>query len=284
MSVPVRSPRTLDEALRAMEGASGDTRVLAGGTDLMVELQIGRTCPDRVVNVWAVDELRGVRAEEGGVRIGALATCAELAYSPEVPDILGAAAREVGAEQIQNRATIGGNLGTASPAADLNPVLLALSTKVRLASVRGVRVLPAEEFLTGYRATAREPDELIESIWIPPRPAGERRAFRKVGTRRAQSIAKVVVALAVTLREGIATGIRAAAGSVAERTVLLPTLGRELRDRRPDPASIERAVRAAIAVDCAPIDDVRSTADYRRQVLGRVLCSILVELCVDSPA
>ena len=284
MSVPVRSPSTLDGALRALEGATPDTRLLAGGTDLMVELRTGRTRPDRVVDVWGVDDLRGLHAEEGGLRLGALTTCAELMRAPAVPAILARAAREVGAEQIQNRATIGGNLGTASPAADLNPVLMVLSAIVRLASTRGMRELAVEDFLTGYRATARAPDELIESLWIPPRPSGQRRAFRKVGTRRAQSIAKVVVALALTLAEGTVSGARAAAGSVAERSVLLPTLERELVGHRPDRGLVESAVRASLERDCAPIDDVRSTADYRRQVLGRVLCSTLTDLCVDSPA
>jgi CO/xanthine dehydrogenase FAD-binding subunit len=283
VSCPVDSPRSLDAALEALAGATTDTRVLAGGTDLMVEFQIGRTRPDRVVDIWRVDELRGIHADQGGVRIGALTTCAELLRSDALPEILVAAADEVGAEQIQNRATLGGNLGTASPAADLNPVLLALAATVRLTSLRGSREVPAGDFLTGYRETVRAPDELIESIWIPPRPTGERRAFRKIGTRRAQSISKVVVALALCIDEDGKLGdVRAAAGSVAERTVLLPALGRELAGRPATPESIDRAARFAATHDCAPIDDVRSTADYRRQALYRVLRSALSDLCENG--
>jgi CO/xanthine dehydrogenase FAD-binding subunit len=283
VSLPVASPRSLAEALEALADATPDTRVLAGGTDLMVELQIGRTHPDRVVDVWRVDELRGIEAEEIGVRVGALTTCAELLRSDLVPEILAAAADEVGAEQIQNRATVGGNLATASPAADLTPVLLALAATVRLVSARGPRDVPLEAFLTGYRETARAPDELIESVWIPPRMDGERRAFRKLGTRRAQSISKVVVALAVCVgADGVLGDVRAAAGSVAARTVLLPALGRELAGRPPTAEAIERAARFATTHDCAPIDDVRSTADYRRQALYRVLRSMLIDLCLTD--
>ena len=141
----VQSPRGLDAALEALRGATDATRVLAGGTDLLVELQTGRTAPDRVVDVWRVDELRGIRDEDRGLRLGALTTCTELLRDPRVgarADILCAAAAEVGGWQIQNRATLGGNLGTASPAADLNPVLLVLGAVVRLASAAdGVRAI-----------------------------------------------------------------------------------------------------------------------------------------------
>lgn len=271
----VVSARSLDEALHALARAP-HALVLAGGTDVMVELESGRTRPRAIVDVWKLDALRGIRADEGGVRFGALTTCTELLRSPLTPDVLVEAAREVGAVQIQNRATLGGNLGTASPAADLNPVLLALGSRVRLVSLRGARELDAAEFLTGYRATARALDELIESVWIPARPAGELRRFRKVGTRRAQSIAKVVVAACV-LRDaaGRVTQLRAAAGSVAERTLLLPTLERELAGRTLELAHVRAAAQRAAELDVRPRDDVRSTADYRRAVLARVLTTLL---------
>jgi len=277
----VERPRDLDAALAALAGASERTRVLAGGTDLMVELASGRAAPDRVVDVWKVDELRGIADEDGGLRLGALTTCKELLASELVrarADVLAAAALEVGAEQIQNRATLGGNLGTASPAADLNPVLVALGASVRLASARGVRDVPVERFLLGYRRTERAPDELICSVAIPPRPSGERRAFRKVGTRRAQSISKVVVALAVVLDGERVASVRGAAGSVAPQIVPLPTLARELVGKVPGDELLERASRACAREDAAPIDDVRSTARYRRHALQRVLRSVLAEL------
>ena len=234
------------------------------------------------MDLWAVDELRGVREEQGGLCLGSLVTCAELLRSPLVrarAEILALAADEVGAEQIKNRATLGGNLGTASPAADLNPVLFVLEARVRLLSDSGRRELPVADFVTGYRANARRPDELIESIWIPPRSPRERRAFRKVGTRRAQSISKVVVALAVELEADSVVSVRGAAGSVAQATVMLPALQRELAGSTPDAARILVASRAAAREDCAPVDDVRSTAAYRRLVLQRLLATMLGEVC-----
>lgn len=279
----VVSPRTLDDALKALRDAASSpagARVLAGGTDLMVEFESGRTSAEHVVDVWALRELRGVSEEAGGLRLGALTTCSELLRSPLVArhaDVLAQAAREVGAAQIQSRATLGGNLGTASPAADLTPVLLALDARVRLVCVRGARELDTAAFLTGYRTTARAPDELIESIWIPARDPRERRAFRKVGTRRAQSISKLVVALALVRASDRIERLRAAAGSLAERTLVLATLARELEGKPATPEAIERAVRASCAADVRPRDDVRSSGAYRRAVLERVLVRLLLE-------
>ncbi|MBL8860597.1 MAG: FAD binding domain-containing protein [Planctomycetes bacterium] len=266
--------RSIDAALAALASATEASRILAGGTDLCVEFESGRTRPDLVVEVGRVAELRFVRETQAGLEIGAGSTCADLLRSAPVArgaDLLALAAREVGAVQIQNRATLGGNLVTASPAADLVPALFALGARVRLASLAGRRELLVEEFVTGYRATARRPDELVESVVIPPRPAGEHRAFHKVGTRRAQSISKVVVALALGPR---GAGARIAAGSVAERTLRLATLEAALarglaRER------LAQAVAHAVALDTRPRDDVRSTARYRRAVLERVLVRVL---------
>jgi CO/xanthine dehydrogenase FAD-binding subunit len=271
----VVTARTLEEALVALRDAGPDARVLAGGTDLMVELESGRTRPDLVVDVWKLDALRGIEETKDGIEIGALATCSDVlrsAAAREHADILVEAARTVGAVHIQNRATVGGNLGTASPAADLVPALFALDARLTLASLRGERWMPVDAFVRGYRSTARAPDELITRIAIPRRPAGERRAFRKVGTRRAQSIAKVVVALAVRF-DGIHIGVaRIAAGSVADRTVRLRELESLLTGREmPNRDSLERACQDAAERECSPRDDVRSTADYRRTVLARLL-------------
>lgn len=278
MSLVVVSPQDLAAAVEALRGATEHTRVLAGGTDLMVELHTGRTRPDRVIDVARIGELCTIAADGGGLRIGARATCRALATDPRVrahADLLARAACEVGAVQIQNRATVGGNLGTASPAGDLLPALLALGALVRLCSVHGGRELPIAAFLTGYRRTERRPDELIESVWIPPRPAGEVRSFRKVGTRAAQSIAKVVAALAVVVRDGRVVHVSGAAGSVADRPLLLPSLAAELLGRPPTPDRVRAAARRAARDDCQPIDDVRSTATYRREVLARILATML---------
>jgi CO/xanthine dehydrogenase FAD-binding subunit len=277
LACPVRSVRSLDDAFAALRDATPASRILAGGTDLMVEIETGRTRPDLVVDVFGIAALHAIREEDGGVRIGAAATCAALCRDPLVlarADVLAEAAWTVGAAQIRARATLGGNLGTASPAADLNPVLMALDARVRLRSVRGERELPVREFLTGYRQNARATDELIESVLVPRRPAGERRAFRKVGTRRAQAISKVVVAVCARVEGGVVEGLRAAAGSVADRTVELRAL-EVLVGAAPTRESVRAAARAAAARDASPIDDVRSTAAYRRAVLDRVLLTLL---------
>lgn len=281
----VASPRNLPDALALLRGATAETRVLAGGTDLMVEFETGRTQPDQLINVWALDELRGIARDKAGLRIGALTTCAELVRDPLVramAPILASAADEVGATQIKNRATLGGNLGTASPAADLNPVLCALDARVRLVSSAGARELPVAEFLTGYRTTLRRPDELIEAVWLPDPAPGQRAGFRKVGTRQAQSISKVVVAVALVLEQGSITRLRAYAGSVAECTIELPALGC-LVGTRPDVQALAAAARAAARSDARPVDDVRSTEQYRRQTLQRVLVSLLEGLLADAP-
>jgi CO/xanthine dehydrogenase FAD-binding subunit len=279
--VKVVSARTLGDALAALTDATSATRLLAGGTDLMVELESGRTKPDLVVDVWKLDALRVIRETDAGLEIGALASCTDMMRSKSVQqraDILVEAARTVGATQIRNRATIGGNLGTASPAADLNPVLFALGARVRLISKRGARELAADEFVKGYRATDRALDEIISSVLIPYRPAGERRAFRKIGTRRAQAISKVVVAMALELDGDRARSVRVAVGSVADRTVLLPSLARLVDAKRLIPEILRIACDVSLRKDCSPRDDVRSTAEYRRRALENVLVRTLSEL------
>jgi CO/xanthine dehydrogenase FAD-binding subunit len=283
--VKVLSPKTIDDALAALTEATDGTRLLAGGTDLMVEFDIGRTRPSDVINLWQLDELRGIEVEPDGLRLGALVTCSDLLDSKlvrERADLLSGASAEFGATQIRNRATIGGNLGTASPAADLNPALLALGAIVRLRSTRGPRDVPARDFIAGYRTNLRERDELIDSVLIPNRPDGERRGFRKVGTRRAQSISKVVVAVALVPDGDRLRSATAAAGSVSDRTLCLPSIERDLVGPSLSRQLIDKAARTAADDDVTPRSDVRSTAEYRTETLYRVLRRLLLELTVDA--
>jgi len=273
--------RDLPAALAALADAGPGARILAGGTDLVVEMESGRTRPDLVVDVGRVASLRYVRETEAGLELGAGTTCTDLlrsAVAHRHADTLIEAAREVGAVQIQNRATIGGNLATASPAADLVPVLFALGARIRLVSRRETREVDVEDFVTGYRTTVRAHDELVESVTIPRRAGAERRAFRKVGTRRAQSISKLVVAIAVGARGEDA---RIAVGSVAERTLRLPALEAALA-RDATRSGIEAAVARCIQTEIRPREDVRSTAEYRRAVLGRLLVRMLHEALVTG--
>ena len=272
---PSESPTRLEGAYALMADATAAWRPLAGGTDLMVQMtgEIGEP-PERVLDIWGLDELRGIAVERDALVIGALTTYTELRQSPLVAEFVPAlvdAAATIGAAQIQNRGTVGGNVANASPAGDTLPVLLALGAEIVLGSAAGERTVAADDFWTGYRATARRPDELVIRIRIPL--AADRMVmFRKIGTRRAQAISKVVMALAwrSTTDDGPWTDVRLALGSVAATTIRAADAESVLEGARPTRETADAAA-AALTAELHPIDDVRSTADYRRTVAGRVL-------------
>jgi carbon-monoxide dehydrogenase medium subunit len=229
--------------------------------------------PERLLDIWALDELRGIRVEGDALVIGALTTYTELRRSADVArlaPVLADAAATIGAAQIQNRGTLGGNIVNASPAGDTLPVLLALDAEIVLGSAAGERVVPADEFWTGYRTTARRDDELLLRIRIPL-PDGREVRFRKIGTRRAQAISKVVMALAWrTGGDEAWADVRLALGSVAATPIRARSTEAALDGRQPTRETADAAV-AALTAEIEPIDDVRSTAEYRRAVAGRVL-------------
>lgn len=266
-------PRTLRDALKA-RADHADYTVLAGGTDLMVGAMY-RDASGGVIDVWGVDGLVGIDlVDDGALRIGASTTYAQLLASDDArahAPALVAAAREVGALQIQARGTLGGNVGTSSPVGDTLPVLLALDASVELASVHGERTVPYEDFCTGYRATALAPDELIVAVRIPAAAREQRQFWRKVGTRRAQSISKVMVAAAGRLdRKGVVVNARIGLGAVKEMPIRARAAEAALIGVAPT-AEVAERVRAAVQTDISPIDDVRSTADYRRKVAANVV-------------
>ena len=273
---PVSSPGDLAEALAIL--AEAPTRPIAGGTDLMVALtgELGEP-PDRMLDLWRLDELRGIALDGDVVSLGALTTYTDIRRSAvcrEHLPVLVEAAATIGAAQIQNRGTIGGNVVNASPAGDTLPVLLAADALFVLGSVRGERVVPAGAFWPAYRRTALAPDELLLRVRIPLL-AGRELRFRKVGTRRAQSISKVVLALgwrdAGPATPGAPwTDVRLALGSVAPTPVRATATEAVLEGRPPVPETADLAAET-LAAELAPIDDVRSTAEYRRLVAARVL-------------
>src|SRR6478736_1134090 len=219
---PVTSPRALAEAYALL--ADGPARPIAGGTDLMVALtgELGEP-PDRILDLWGLDELRGIALDGDTISFGALTTYTEIRRSAlcrEHLPVLVEAAATIGAAQIQNRGTLGGNAVNASPAGDTLPVLLAADASFVLGSARGERTVAASDFWVAYRRTALAPDELILRIRIPVRGGREAR-FRKVGTRRAQAISKVVIAVAWNERRGDPAwrDVRVALGSVADRPI-----------------------------------------------------------------
>ena len=276
---PIATPRSLADAYAVL--AEAPHRPIAGGTDVMVQLtgELGPV-PDRMVDLWRLDELRGIALEGDALVLGALTTFTDIRRSPlclEVVPALVDAAATIGAAQIQNRATIGGNAMNASPAGDSLPVLLAADAEFVAGSARGERRIPASAFWVAYRTTAVEPDELLLRVRIP---LGDHRdvRFRKVGTRRAQAISKVVMALARREPEpgGPWSDVRLALGSVADRPIRVTATEAVLEGAEPDQATADRAADT-LAGELHPIDDVRSTADYRRMVAARVLHRLVRE-------
>ncbi len=273
------SPTTLAEALAAL-AADPALVPVAGCTDLMVGEPLERAALPGVIDLLRIPELSGIRRANGALEIGASTTFREIGASPEVHrdhPALAAAAAVVGGWQIQNRATIGGNIANASPAGDSLPVLLALDAEVAIAGAAGERTVPYREFHRGYRETVLAPGELLVRIRLPAPAPGARQFFRKVGTREAQAISKVVVALAVRLEDGAIREPRLAAGSVAPTPVRLESVERLLEGRRPDAETADLAGRRA-AASVEPIDDVRSTAAYRRFALERVVRRLVLSL------
>jgi len=275
---PVTSPTSLAEAYAL--AAAGAYRPLAGGTDLLVQIsgEIGPP-PERVLDLWRVPELRGIAVRDGALELGALTTYTDIRRSASCSEhapALVEAATTIGAAQIQNRGTIGGNVMNASPAGDTLPVLLALDAELVAGSrERGERQIPAAAFWPKYRTTALGPHELLVRVRIPLVTSRQQR-FRKIGTRRAQAISKVVIALA--WRESDATGawrdVRLALGSVAATPIRAIDAEAVLEGAQPTAETAERAV-FALTAELHPIDDVRSTAAYRREVAGRVVHRLL---------
>jgi CO/xanthine dehydrogenase FAD-binding subunit len=275
-TLEVVRPRDLSHALDSLHAEGGRARLvpMAGGTDLFVYLNAGTPTGARFLDLWGLRELRGLRVRDDHAEIGALVTFRDLRDHPGIRrhlPALAAAAAEVGAWQIQNRATIGGNVANASPAGDSLPVLLAHEALVRVRSARGERAVPFTALYRGYRDLALEPDELITRFDVPFAPPRTAAFFRKVGTRRAQSISKVVMAGMLRLSRSRRVDVaRLAYGSVAPVPLRARHAEALLMGGLPSRGLAARA-RGALERDIAPIDDVRSERDYRLAVAGNLL-------------
>ncbi len=273
-------PRDLTEALAAL--AEGPRVVVAGATD-HYPARVGRLPDEDILDVTAIAGLRAIEPTDGGWRIGALTTWTDLVETPLPPafDGLRRAARAVGGLQIQNRATLAGNVCNASPAADGIPNLLALDAAVELASVRGVREVPVGAFVTGNRRTVREPDELVTAILVPAAAGDARSTFRKLGARSYLVISIAMVAAVVELEtQGGAPRVAAARIAVGACSVVarrLAALESELAGRPLDRALAD-VVRPEHLAGLTPIDDIRGTAEYRRDAAGILIRRALREL------
>lgn len=276
----LRAPRDLASALALLAQKPGTWKPFAGGTDLMVLLEAGKLPHKKFLSLWRLVELRGIQGTADAVTLGALTTYSQILREPvlqqEFP-LLCRAARETGGVATQNRGTLAGNIANASPAADSPPALLVYDAELEIISAHGGRRRPYHGFHSGYKQMDLAPDELIARIRLPRKPAPCRHYYRKVGTRKAQAISKVVLAGVAEVENGAIRDVRLALGSVAPTVVRCVKTEDLLRGRRPDRETVA-AARAALGEEISPIDDFRSTARYRLRVSQNLLEDFLLSL------
>ena len=274
------TPASLADTLALLEREPGVWKPFAGGTDLMVLLEAGRLTHLNYINIWGLTELRGIEVTETHVTLGALTTYTEVqahdVLRREFP-MLCQAASETGGLAIQNRGTLGGNIINASPAADSPPALLAYDAEIELMSTSGSRWLPYQGFHTGYKQMHIGPDELLTRIRVARDTAGLTHYYRKVGTRKAQAISKVCFAAVGKLEQDRIENVRIAVGSVAPIVVRCIQTENALRGQSNDEQLIKNAC-ATLLQEISPIDDIRSTANYRLQVAKNLLIDFLSTL------
>jgi CO/xanthine dehydrogenase FAD-binding subunit len=274
------SSASLGEALDVLARDPGIWKPFAGGTDLMVLLEAGKLPHKNYLNIWNLPELRGIEVTEARVTLGALTTYTEVqdhaTLGEEFP-MLCQAASETGGLAIQNRGTLGGNIVNASPAADSPPALLAYDAELELISAKGTRTIPYHSFHTGYKEMKIRPDELLRSIRLPRPVKDTQHYYRKVGTRRAQAISKICFAGVARMNGNQIEDVRIALGSVAPIPIRCTQTEDALRNE-PVNAGTLAVAKAALTTEIAPIDDLRSTRDYRLKVSLNLLEDFVLQL------
>jgi len=265
------APDTPEGAVALLAGATGETRILAGGTDLLVQMRADVVDPALIVDIKRISETRKVTEEKGGFRIGAAVTGAELKEHARLKQVwpgVVEAANLIGSTQVQGRATLGGNLCNGSPAADSVPALIAAGAVATIAGPQGRRDLPVEDVMLGPRKLALQKGEFIVSFLLPPRPPRSSDAYLRFIPRTEMDIAVVGAGVSLTVDQaGTITAARVSLGAVAPRVLLVPEAAAAIvgsRLDRPAQDRLEAAARAA----CQPIDDKRGTTDFRIQVAG----------------
>jgi CO/xanthine dehydrogenase FAD-binding subunit len=267
------APTSLDAVLQVLADSPDRYTPIAGGTELMVGLGAGRLQAKKLISLWNLEELRFIEATPDAVVIGAGSTFTDIRNHPVIAgefSILSEAASWTGSIANQNRGTLGGNIVNASPAADSPPVLLAYDAKLTLISTRGPRTLPYRDFHLAYKETALEPDELLHSITISRNLKSYKTYIRKVGPRNAQAISKVAIAALARMNKDHIEDIRIGVASLREYPARLTTTEQSLVAKTISPGTIA-AARAAILTEVRPIDDIRSTAEYRATVAANLL-------------
>ena len=263
------APESLEGAVALLAGAKGEARVLAGGTDLLVQMRADVVDPDLIVDIKRIPETRAVTEEKGGWRIGAAVTGAELKEHVRLKKVwpgVVEAANLIGSTQVQGRATLGGNLCNGSPAADSVPALIAAGALATLAGPKGRRDLPVEDVMLGPRRLALEKGEIVVSFLLPPRPPRSSDAYLRFIPRTEMDIAVVGAGVNLTVDgSGIVTAARVSLGAVAPRVLLVPEAAQAIIGSRLDKPAQERLEAAARAA-CRPIDDKRGTTEFRIDV------------------
>ena len=265
------APESLNGAVALLAGATGDARVLAGGTDLLVQMRADIVDPELIVDIKKIPETRGVTEEKGGWRIGAAVTGAELKEHPKLKQVwpgVVEAANLIGSTQVQGRATLGGNLCNGSPAADSVPALIAAGAVATVAGPQGMRNIPVEDVMLGPRQLALRKGEIVVSFLLPPRPPRSGDAYLRFIPRTEMDIAVVGAGVSLTVDSaGTITAARVSLGAVAPRVLLVAEAAHAIVGSRFDEAARERLVAAARAA-CRPIDDKRGTTEFRIDVAG----------------
>jgi CO/xanthine dehydrogenase FAD-binding subunit len=265
------APKTLAAAVALLAGAKGQARVLAGGTDLLIQMRAGRVVPELIVDVKAVPEVTSIASENGAFRLGAAVSCMELIEHPAFPKEwpgIADAAKLIGSVQVRGRATLGGNLCNASPAADSVPALIAAGAMAVIEGPQGKREARVEDIAVGPGQTSLAKGEILTSFVFPKRPRNSGDAYLRFTPRSEMDIAVVGVGINLVLDDnGVCREARVCLGAVAERALLVPEAAAALVGTKVDAAALERLAAAASAA-CRPIDDKRGTKAFRIKVAG----------------
>ena len=260
-------PTSLGEALELM-GALKSVKPIAGGTDLLPLMRDRAITVEDIVDIRGLHELKGITVEDGTLRIGALTTLTEVLESPLVAEkasVLREAVGHIGSVQTRNQGTLAGNICNASPAADSAPALMVIGAQARVSSARGVRRVPVEELFAGPKMNSLGKDELVTEILIPELPSGSGAAFEKLGRRRGITLAVVNAAAYLAMDGKKCVDARIALGAIAATPIRLPEVEAAYKGRELTPEAIEESSRACYGL-VNPVDDVRASADYRREM------------------
>ena len=273
------APSTVADAVKCLANAKGEAKILAGGTDLLVQLRTGRLNAAAIVDIKHIPEVRRVQPENGGFRIGAAVSGAELGEHVDVvsawPGVV-EALELIGSAQIQNRASLGGNLCNGSPAADSVPAMIAAATLCTIAGPDGEREAKVEDIITAPGQTSLAPGEFVVSVFLPARPPHSGDAYLRFIPRTEMDIAVVGASVSLTLNDnGICSAARVSLGAVAARPLLVADAAAALINTKVDDAALEKLSAAASAA-CNPIDDKRGTIEYRTKVAGVLACRAAV--------